>query len=148
MNSGYGIKKASKFILEQASLGKIAVMFSSKLGNPQESMVVYLWGKKNVVLAPVPWWPQKPLMLSSKEFPFLVHKYKRRPQHMESISGLKSIFFVYPFIEFTQEDFEKQNPQFKKVWTVLKPDPKYSLDIYKWDPQLHTNNLKTTLGIN
>ncbi len=146
MNSGYGVKEASKFLLEQAVLGKTAVMFSSKLGNPQESIVVYLWSEKKALLVPVPWWPKRPLILQDKEIPIFVHKYKRHPEYMEPISGLKSIFFIYPFIEFTQEDFKKQNPRFKKVWSVIKPDPKYSLDIYRWDPEFPDENPKTNLG--
>lgn len=146
MNSGYGVKEASKFLLEQAELGKTVVMFSSKLGNPQESIVVYLWNKKQSLLAPVPWWPEYPLILQNKEIPIFAHKYKRRPEYMESISGLKNVFFVYPFIEFTQEDFKKQNPRFKKVLTIPKPDPKYSLDIYNWDLELPTKSLQTELG--
>jgi len=145
MNSGYGVKEASKFLSKQAEQGKTVVMFSSKLGNPQESIVVYLWDERKALLAPVPWWPKRPLILQNKEIPMFAHKYKRRPQYMESISGLKSIFFIYPFIEFTQEDFKKQNPQFKKVWNVLKPDPKYSLDIYKWDLELPTKSIQTEL---
>ncbi len=146
MNSGYGVKEASKFLLEQAELGKTAIMFSSKLGNPQESIVVYLWSQKKALLAPVPWWPKRPLILENNEIPMFVHKYKRRPEYMEPISGLKSIFFIYPFIEFAQEDFKKQNPEFKKIWTVLKPDPKYSLDIYSWDSKLSNTTSQTDLG--
>ncbi|MFQ5673625.1 MAG: ArnT family glycosyltransferase [Nitrospinales bacterium] len=134
MNSGYGIAEALKFLKQESRRGEVVLMISTNPGNPQEGLEIYLRGQKNVVIVPTVWWPQHPRLIPpSGWFPFFASKYKRRPQNIQPTSRLRNAYFVYPFVDYPREKFLAANPEFKKVWSYRKPDPQYSLDIFKRD---------------
>ena len=132
MNSGYGIREAVKFLERQSEQKPLVLMISTNLGNPQEGLEIYLRGRARMLIVPAVWWPEQPRLVPPNErFPFYASKYRRRPEGALPTTRLRNAYFVYPFTRYPQEKFLAANPQFKKIWSYRKPDPKYSLDIFK-----------------
>ena len=107
MNSGYGIIEAVAFLQKEAQINPITLLVNAKLGNPPEGVAVYLWRNPHVRMV------------------------MTRLPHERYAGQLGTVYFVYPFTRFPQENFLLDNPGFKRVWRYSKPDDKYSMDIFK-----------------
>ncbi len=131
MSSGFGLKEAANFIIEESKKEPLVLMTTIDLGNPQEGLSVYLWKKENIKLLPVSSWPQSPKLLLEKTIPLLASKHQRKPLRQESVAKLKNIFFLYPFTNYPELGFLKNNPDFEKMWTYRHRNGKDSINLFK-----------------
>jgi 4-amino-4-deoxy-L-arabinose transferase-like glycosyltransferase len=132
MPSGFGLKMATRFLLENSKIFPLILMTTVDLGNPQEGLSVYLRGKENIQIIPVPWWPQSPKLVPDNEtFPLLASKHQRTPLRQEPVSKLRNVYFLYPFTTYPESGFLKQNPEFEKVWTYTHFNGIDSITIFK-----------------
>ena len=139
MSSGYGLKMAARFLVEESKESPLILMTTVDLGNPQEGLSVYLWGNKKIRVISAPWWSKSPKLIPEKEtFPLLASKHQRTPLRQESVAKLENIYFLYPFTAYPESRFQKDNPGFlkdnpgfEKVWTYTHFNGKDSIKIFK-----------------
>jgi len=132
MPSGYGLKMAARFLVEESKESPIVLLTTVDLGNPQEGLSVYLWGNEKIRVIPAPWWPTSPKLIPEKEtFPLLASKHQRTPLRQESVAKLRNLYFLYPFTTYPEPRFLKDNPEFEKVWTYTHFNGKDSIKIFK-----------------
>ena len=137
-NSGYGVRAAAEFLRQEARAFKekkgyaMPLLVAASPGNPAEGVLVYLWNDPSILKVPAYWWPQT-LHLIPRENRFSLRPsiYQSTPAIRREAHLLDHARFIYPYTTIPQDKFLRDNPKFKKVWSFIKPDPKYSIDIFK-----------------
>ncbi len=132
MPSGFGIKKAAGFLLEESKKSPLILMTTVDWGNPQDGLSVYLRKEKNIRIILVPWWPPSPKLIPENQtFPLLAFKHKRKPLRQELVSKLENVYFLYPFTTYPESIFLRENRGFEKIWSYGHNNGKDSIDIFK-----------------
>ena len=131
MNSGFGLKPAAVFLKQQALEKKIILMMPAKPGNSPDGVLIYLRNDPNIKIIHAPWWPQNPQLVPKGNFPYYKHKYARNAVGEQTLKKGKDIYFIYPYTDFPESSFLKSNPGFKSAWSFRKPDPQYTVQIFK-----------------
>lgn len=108
MNSGYGIIEAVAFLKQATQSTAITLLVHEKPGNPPQGVAVYLWNYPQVQM--------RPTLL---------------PEQRQPGDEQETAYFIYPFTTFPQDRFMRENPDFRKVWSFVKPDGKDSVGIFK-----------------
>jgi len=96
--------------------------------------MVYLWGQPKINTIPALWWPgEKKLFPQGETFPVFPSKYQSIKPGTGNTADLKNVFFIMP-LEAT--DYKKEvlenNPGWKRVWQLSKPDGKSNIEIYQY----------------
>lgn len=131
-HSGLGVKDAADYLISASRKSPIHVMTSWSQGNPQDGIMVYLWGKSGINIIPALWWPdQKQLFPQDKTYPVFPSKYQPISLRTAKTADLKNVFFIMPLLNANERnEFIKNNPDWKRVWSY----PKYegqNIDIFK-----------------
>ncbi len=137
-NSGYGVRAAAEFLRQEAHVFQekkgyaMPLLVATSPGNPAEGVLVYLWNDPAILKVPAHWWPQtRNLIPKENRFSLRPSIYQSTPAIRREAHLLDHARFIYPHTKIPQETFLRDNPKFKKVWSLIKPDPKYSIDIFK-----------------
>ncbi|MBT7477000.1 MAG: hypothetical protein HN649_10250 [Nitrospina sp.] len=133
-SSGHGVKEAAEFLITKSKAEPIYVLTSWSQGNPQDGIMVYLWGQPKINTIPALWWPgEKKLFPQGETFPVFPSKYQSIKPGTGNTADLKNVFFIMP-LEAT--DYKKEvlenNPGWKRVWQLSKPDGKSNIEIYQY----------------
>ncbi|PIQ99288.1 MAG: hypothetical protein COV66_11935 [Nitrospinae bacterium CG11_big_fil_rev_8_21_14_0_20_45_15] len=131
MNSGYGLKPAAEFLAQQARNRKIILIIPAKPGNSPDGVLIYLRNNPDISIVHAPWWPQNPILVPVGPFPYYAHKYARKAVGIRTFPADRDIYFIYPYTNYPEALFLGNNPGFKKIWSFPKPDPQFSVTIYK-----------------
>jgi len=140
-NSGYGVREAAEFLKQEARAFQekkgyaMPLLLPTSPGNPAEGITVYLWNESSILKVPVFWWPQtRDLIPKENRFSLRPSIYQHTPTIRREAHLLDHARFIYPYTKIPQEKFLQDNPKFKKTWSYIKPDPNYSIDIFKNHP--------------
>jgi hypothetical protein len=131
MNSGYGLKPAAEYLAQQARSRKITLIIPAKPGNSPDGVLIYLRNNPAISIVHAPWWPQNPTLAPVGPFPYYAHKYARDANGIRIFPADRDIYFIYPYTNYPEALFLGNNPGFQKVWNYPKPDPEFSVTIYK-----------------
>ncbi len=142
-NSGYGVREAAEFLQQEAQAFQkkkgyaMPLLLPTSPGNPAEGVTVYLWNESSIQKVPAFWWPQtRDLIPKENRFSLRPSIYQYTPAIRREVHLLDHARFIYPNTKMPQEKFLRDNPKFKKAWSFIKPDPDYSIDIFKNHPEL------------
>jgi len=132
--SGYGIKEAKDFLISESKKGPINVFTWVAQGNPQDGVMIYLWGQPKINIIPANWlFKIKKVFPQGEKFPVYPSKYQWLKPRIGETADLKTAYFVAPIPGSLRNLFLENNPEWKKVWSFNSPSTIKSLEIYKLD---------------
>ena len=87
--SGYGVREAANFLVEESKKGPIIVLLRADSGNPEDGMFVYLSKNKNIIFAQASQKPKSEELRALAKFPIFF--VSRGPQFLGMEDWLSEI---------------------------------------------------------